>query len=74
MFVPSASAPIFKARFEAFSDGVFAIVITLLVLELRVGQHLSAPDLHKELLAQLPRLGAYILTFLSVGVFWSRII
>jgi len=70
MSASSTPAPISKARFEAFSDGVFAIVITLLVLELRVSQHLSTPNLHKELLAQLPRLGAYVLTFLSVGVFW----
>jgi len=70
MSAPSNSAGVSKARFEAFSDGVFAIVITLLVLELRVGEHLAAGDLHKELLAQLPRLGAYVLTFLSVGVFW----
>lgn len=70
MSAPSASTPISKARLEAFSDGVFAIVITLLVLELRVHQNFSLDALHRELLAQLPRLGAYVLTFLSVGVFW----
>jgi len=70
MPLQSNSSAISKARFEAFSDGVFAIVITLLVLELRVHPTLSAPNLHKELLAQLPRLGAYVLTFLPVGVFW----
>ncbi|BCM91742.1 potassium channel [Abditibacteriota bacterium] len=59
-----------KARFEAFSDGVFAIAITLLVLELRVHGNLPVDKLRDELIAQLPRLGAYILTFLSLGVFW----
>ncbi len=59
-----------KSRFEAFSDGVFAIAITLLVLELRVRANLPPDKLLHELLAQLPRLGAYVLTFLSLGVFW----
>jgi len=66
----SNSMGVSKARFEAFSDGVFAIVITLLVLELRVRPHLSGSDLHRELVQQVPRVGAYVLIFLSVGVFW----
>jgi TMEM175 potassium channel family protein len=57
------------SRVEAFSDGVFAIVITLLVLDLRV------PDVPKGqmwsgLLAQWPGYVAYIASFLYVAVVW----
>jgi uncharacterized membrane protein len=59
------------ARTEAFSDGVFAIAITLLVLELHVPQRGS---LHHGLLAALlvawPSYLSYLATFLTVGVIW----
>lgn len=62
-----------KSRIEALSDGVFAIAMTLLVLELKI------PDLPKdvsqaELLARLremlPHFYSYALTFILSGVFW----
>ncbi len=60
-------------RLEAFSDGVLAIVITLLVLELKT-PHLVAPDDAREALAALVALGpkflSYLLSFLFVAVFW----
>lgn len=60
-------------RLEAFSDGVLAIVITLLVLELKP-PHLAAPDDAREALAALLALGpkflGYLLSFLFVAVFW----
>ncbi|MGG3810099.1 TMEM175 family protein [Methylorubrum rhodesianum] len=62
------------ARIEAFSDGVFAIIITLLVLDIRVPRE---ADLHGEeligaLLRQWPVYVAYVLSFLQVGVVWAN--
>ena len=59
-----------KSRVEAFSDGVFAIAITLLVLELRVPDNLSAPALMTALHHLGPKIGAYILSFTILGVYW----
>jgi uncharacterized membrane protein len=56
-------------RLEAFSDGVFAIAITLLVLELGVdagaGEHLLRAILH-----EWPSYLAYVTSFLTIGVIW----
>jgi len=55
-----------SSRLEAFSDGVIAVIITIMVLELHVP--------HKDGLAGLwsvaPRLGIYLLSFLMVGIYW----
>jgi uncharacterized membrane protein len=55
-------------RTEAFSDGVFAIAITLLVLNLKV------PDMNQGLISglleQWPAYATYALTFLSIGTIW----
>jgi uncharacterized membrane protein len=60
-----------KGRIEAFSDGVFAIAITLLVLEIKIPEGLSHRDLLHALSAELPhRLFAYALSFAIVGVYW----
>ncbi|HLH21074.1 MAG TPA: TMEM175 family protein [Chloroflexota bacterium] len=56
-------------RTEAFSDGVFAIVITLLVLDLRSPQH-EPGQLLPALLQQWPVYLAYFASFLYVGVIW----
>jgi uncharacterized membrane protein len=60
-------------RLEAFSDGVLAIVITLLVLEIKV-PHLAAPTDGREALAALVDLGpkflGYLLSFFFIAVFW----
>ncbi len=62
-----------KGRLEAYSDGVFAIVVTLLVLELHVpvlqGDHLSV-QLFRKLLAEAPYAVSYALSFLLVTVYW----
>lgn len=57
------------SRAEAFSDGVFAIAITLLVLEIDVPEPGSG-RLGHELLAQWPSYAAYVVSFLTIGVIW----
>ena len=54
---------------EAFSDGVFAIAITLLVLEIHVPEP-GAGDLGHELAAQWPSYAAYVVSFLTIGIIW----
>jgi uncharacterized membrane protein len=60
-------------RIEAFSDGVFAIIITLLVLEIHVpqlqGLDISDALLHS-LLAMAPKFLSYILSFTIVCIWW----
>lgn len=57
-----------KGRLEAFSDGVIAVIITIMVLELKVphGAELS------ELQRLLPVFLSYILSFIYVGIYWSN--
>ena len=60
-------------RLAALSDGIFAVVMTLLVLDLRVpvveGLHTEAALWH-ELGKLTPRLLTYLLSFLTLGIFW----
>src|SRR6478735_5201642 len=57
-----------KARFEAFSDGVIAILITIMVLEMKVphGESLAS------LVPVLPVLSSYVLSFLYLGIYWNN--
>jgi uncharacterized membrane protein len=58
-------------RLEAFSDGVFAIAVTLLILEVRVettGDESLAAALHHA----LPQIGAYAASFLQIGIMWAN--
>jgi uncharacterized membrane protein len=57
------------ARIEAFSDGVFAIAATLLVLEFGVGSTAGA-RLGHELLAIWPSYLAYVTSFVTIGIIW----
>ena len=57
-----------KNRLEAFSDGVIAIIITIMVLELHLP---STPDLDG-LKAKLPVFLSYILSFINVGIYWNN--
>jgi len=54
------------ARLEAFSDGVIAVIITIMVLELKV----PAPDGLAGLRAVLPTVLLYLLTFVQIGIYW----
>jgi uncharacterized membrane protein len=57
-----------KHRLESFSDGVFAIVITLLILNVHVDRH---RQLTVEVLGELvPDIVAFVLSFVIVGVYW----
>ena len=57
-----------KGRMEAFSDGVMAIIITIMVLELKVPQDGSA----KALIPLLPKFLSYILSFVYLGIYWNN--
>ncbi len=59
-----------KTRIEAFSDGVFAIAITLLVLDVHVPSGLAAQAVGAALNSLWPRVLAYALSFVIVGVYW----
>jgi uncharacterized membrane protein len=58
-----------SGRVEAFSDGVFAIAITLLVLEIKVPED-ARDHLWSALGRQWPSYAAYVVTFLIIGVMW----
>lgn len=57
-----------KGRLEAFSDGVIAIIITIMVLELKVPHEPSA----QALLPLLPVFLSYVLSFVYVGIYWNN--
>ena len=58
-----------KQRLEAFSDGVFAIVITLLILDIRIPD-VQPTGLGAALIRILPQMLTYILSFFIVGLYW----
>jgi len=57
-------------RLEAFSDGVFAIAITLLIIEIHVPAREHAETLGHELLRIWPSYLGYLTSFLTIGVMW----
>jgi uncharacterized membrane protein len=57
------------SRLEAFSDGVFAIAITLLVLELHIPET-GERSLARALGHEWPQFGAYLTSFLIIGIMW----
>jgi uncharacterized membrane protein len=57
-------------RLEAFSDGVIAIAITLLTLDLTVPNPATTGSLGDALADQWPNYAAYVVTFLTVGIIW----
>jgi uncharacterized membrane protein len=57
-------------RVEAFSDGVFAIAITLLILAVGIDQALATGDLKHQLLHLWPAYIAYGISFVTVGIMW----
>ena len=62
-----------KNRIEALSDGIFAIVMTLLVFELKTSdlpQHASNVQLAPALLGMWPKFLSYAVTFIGLGIYW----
>jgi uncharacterized membrane protein len=57
-----------RGRLEAFSDGVLAIIITIMVLELKVPHGVGLSDLRP----LIPVFLSYILSFIYVGIYWSN--
>ena len=57
-----------KSRIEAFSDGVIAIIITIMVLELKVPHGAT----FHELLPLAPVFLSYVLSFIYVGIYWNN--
>lgn len=57
-----------KGRSEAFSDGVFAIIITIMVLELKVPHKADLAALQ----SLLPKFLSYVLSFVYVGIYWNN--
>jgi uncharacterized membrane protein len=57
-----------KGRLEAFSDGVIAILITIMVLELKVPHSAEPQALHE----MLPVFLAYVLSFVYLGIYWNN--
>ena len=55
-------------RLNAFTDGVLAIVITIMVLEL----HVPSGEGFEAIKPALPLLGAYALSFVNIGIFWNN--
>jgi len=57
-----------KTRLEAFSDGVIAILITIMVLELHTPQHADVDGV----LEVLPSISLYALSFVYLGIYWNN--
>jgi uncharacterized membrane protein len=57
-----------KTRLEAFSDGVLAIIITIMVLEIKTPHNTS----WAALLEQLPVFSSYLMSFIFIGIYWGN--
>lgn len=57
-----------KGRLEAFSDGVIAIILTIMVLELKVPEEGTFSALRP----LIPKILSYILSFVFIGIYWNN--
>ncbi len=64
--------PIIKSRFEQFSDGVFAIAITLLAIELRAPEVVSHDIVRavRDLAPFAPSIATFVTSFVTIAIFW----
>ena len=58
----------YKGRLEAFSDGVLAIILTIMVLEFKVPHETQFADL----IPLLPVTLSYVLSFIYIGIYWNN--
>ena len=58
-------------RLTAFSDGVIAVIITIMVLEIKVPGE-EAGDTFRALVPMIPKFIAYLLSFIYVGIYWNN--
>jgi uncharacterized membrane protein len=73
LLYPSHNMPesqLSPARMEAFSDGVIAVIITIMVLELKVPSLIEHANNLEALRTDLPLLLVYLLSFLQTGIYW----
>ena len=70
----ATGSEISTSRLEAFSDGVFAIAITLLIIEIKVPSHedLTNQSLMHYIWLQWPKYFAYVLSFVMIGIYWAN--
>lgn len=57
-----------KGRLEAFSDGVLAIILTIMVLELQIPEHATWAALQP----LVPKFLSYLLSFIFIGIYWNN--
>lgn len=70
---PGATLHLSKHRIEALVDGIFAVAMTLLVIDLRLPEHLrvtSDAQLRDALVELLPNLYSWLVSFIVLGIFW----
>ncbi len=63
------------SRVEIFSDGVMAIIITIMILELKLpelNEKQDAQDIKHHLIELLPHFGAYVFSFVMIGILWTN--
>ncbi len=58
-------------RITVFSDGVFAIAITLLSLDLHLPLHTTQDGISKDLVHMLPEYQSYVISFIVIGLYWA---
>jgi uncharacterized membrane protein len=69
----AGSFEIGKSRIESFSDGVIAIIITLMILNVKVPDitgEMTSGRVWGEIVYAFPQLAAYVLSFILLGVYW----
>ncbi len=67
---PDERTALTPKRIEALHDGVFAIVMTLLVLEMHIPEVTTHADLNAALWHQVPLFLTYVVTFINLGIYW----
>ncbi len=65
-----------KARLEALSDGIFAITMTMMIIDLKIPENsfhnLSPSELNNALNDLIPSIRSYLLSFFILAIFWMR--